>query len=264
MICRIRISGGNMRLKLASTLVLTLASFALSACAPAKSAILPDEPISEKDRASEAAPAPPAVTDAADLIAPAAMPNLNPWETQAILDRYIYLDPQSVVPADLLQKAIVYFDANKSHFGNQTYITVVDFSKSSAVKRMFVINMNTGFVTTLHVAHGKGSEPTPVSNGYARRFSNVLGSNESSLGFFRTAETYFGKHALSLRIDGLSTTNSNVRVRAVVVHGADYVHDADVIEGRTDGCFGVPMSQKDALIALIKGGSMIYADVSKN
>jgi hypothetical protein len=47
----------------------------------------------------------------------------------------------------------------------------------------------------------------------------------SSLGVYKTAETYNGKHGLSLRLDGLSPTNSKARERAVVVHGADYVED---------------------------------------
>ena len=66
--------------------------------------------------------------------------------------------------------------------------------------------MASGEVWTLHVAHGEGSDPD--DSGYAKTFSNVEGTRASSLGFFTTAETYSGEYGYSLRLDGLSSTNS--------------------------------------------------------
>jgi hypothetical protein len=111
------------------------------------------------------------------------------------------------------------------------------------------------------VAHGSGSDK--ANDGYAEKFSNVSGSNASSLGFYMTAETYNGKHGLSLRLDGLSSTNSNVRARAVVIHGASYVSDSDIKAGRSWGCPAVSMASKDKVIKMLKGGSIIYAGLSK-
>ena len=54
----------------------------------------------------------------------------------------------------------------------------------------------------------------PENDGTPRRFSNVEGSLQSSLGYYVTAETYEGKWGYSLRLDGLSATNSQVRKRA--------------------------------------------------
>ena len=48
-----------------------------------------------------------------------------------------------------------------------------------------------------------------------------------------------------------------MRSRAIVVHGADYVRDRDVIQGRSNGCPAVPMHQVEPLIKAIKGGSLM-------
>ncbi|MCP5916770.1 murein L,D-transpeptidase catalytic domain family protein, partial [Klebsiella pneumoniae] len=75
--------------------------------------------------------------------------------------------------------------------------------------RFFIVDMNSGSVWPLHVAHGKGSDSN--HDGYAEKFSNTSGSNASSLGYYITAETYNGSNGYSLRLDGMSSTNSNAR-----------------------------------------------------
>ncbi|MCK4990119.1 MAG: murein L,D-transpeptidase catalytic domain family protein, partial [Bacteroidales bacterium] len=108
------------------------------------------------------------------------------------------------------------------------------------------------------VAHGKN---TGVN--MATKFSNNKGSNQSSLGLYRTAESYQGKHGYSLRLDGLEKGfNDNARSRAVVMHSAGYVSD-EFIErhgrlGRSWGCPAVPVEFSKDIIDLIKGGSCLY------
>ena len=113
-----------------------------------------------------------------------------------------------------------------------------------------------GKVERFLVAHGQGSDPSRT--GYATRFSNENETHATSLGFFRTAETYDGKHGYSLRLDGLSATNSNARERAIVIHGADYVASL----GRSWGCPAVEMSVRTRLIDMLKGGSVILAAIT--
>lgn len=173
------------------------------------------------------------------------------------LASYNHLDPNRQIRTSALKAAVAYFEKNKSRFSNKNYITLIDFSKSSSQKRMFVVNMNTGYVWALHTAHGKGSDSN--HDGYAEKFSNVSGSNASSLGYYRTAETYYGSNGYSLRLDGLSSTNSKARSRAVVVHGASYVQDKTRIQGRSWGCPAVSKSNNSSVIAKIKGGSLMYA-----
>jgi hypothetical protein len=70
------------------------------------------------------------------------------------------------------------------------------------------------------VAHGSNS-----GENFATQFSNREGSYQSSLGLFRTQESYEGTHGYSLRMDGLEPGfNDLARDRAIVIHAADYVN----------------------------------------
>ncbi|MEM8893135.1 MAG: murein L,D-transpeptidase catalytic domain-containing protein, partial [Bacteroidota bacterium] len=67
-------------------------------------------------------------------------------------------------------------------------LLVIDFTKPSDHKRMYIIDMNSDrLLHESHVAHGKNSGLV-----YPTAFSNEKNTNRSSLGFYRTAETYFG------------------------------------------------------------------------
>lgn len=182
-------------------------------------------------------------------------------QRETILKNYDYVDPKHVVPYKALSDALVYFHQNKSSFKNTDYMSVINFGQSSKEKRFYIINMKTGSVWAIRTAHGKGSDSN--HDGYAEKFSNVSGSNASSLGVYRAAETYYGKHGLSLKLDGLSSTNSRARARAVVIHGASYVQESNVIQGRSWGCPAVSMGNRDAVVKYLKGGSMIWAVVDK-
>lgn len=173
-----------------------------------------------------------------------------------ILDKYKYLDPRREVPTDLLEKAVLYFDTHKDKFSNQSYVTIVDFRPRSNTWRFFLIDMNTGAVEKYHTTHGRGSDKN--KNGWAETFGNVVNSGKSSLGFIRVAEVYSGKYGRSVRLDGLSTTNSNVRKRAIVLHGWDDVKEEHVIQGLSWGCVTLDWKMKDAVIDKVAEGSLLY------
>lgn len=244
-----------------SFLILIFASFAI-ACAPASNQFpdagydhnappLPDDP------GVDSSEPPAAQDDSVVQTEEFVVPSLTANQKSQLLSKYNFVDKAKSIRAAILQKALLYFDANKSRIRNTTYLSVLDFSLPSNKKRLHVINMRTGEVWSLHVAHGKGSDAN--HDAYAEKFSNSSGSNASSLGVYLTAETYSGSHGYSLRLDGLSSTNSNVRRRAIVVHGASYVQDANVKQGRSWGCPAVSMTNRTKLINMIKGGSVIYA-----
>ncbi|UOQ70792.1 murein L,D-transpeptidase catalytic domain family protein [Hymenobacter cellulosilyticus] len=139
-------------------------------------------------------------------------------------------------------------------------LTVIDFSRSSRLKRLWVIDLKKQRVLfhTL-VAHGKNT-----GEEFAKAFSNKNGSEQSSIGFYVTGNTYTGKHGLSLKLQGLEPRyNSNAASRAVVVHGAEYVCEDFVRQhgrlGRSQGCPALPTAQASSIIRAIKGGSVIYA-----
>src|SRR4051812_17703501 len=76
---------------------------------------------------------------------------------------------------------------------NSSVITVVDFTKSSREKRMWIIDMlNNELVLNTWVAHGQGS-----GDDIANKFSNTNESHQSSLGFYITDDVYMGKHGRS-------------------------------------------------------------------
>ncbi len=179
----------------------------------------------------------------------------------AILTKYAYLDPKHLVPTQALEDAIIYWDQNKVKFPNVNYVSVINFGQNSKEARFYIIDMNTGGVWAIHTAHGKGSDPNQTGN--ATTFSNVSGSNASSLGYYRASEPYTGSHGLSMRLDGLSSTNSNARARAIVVHPADYVSESSVIQGRSWGCPAVAPQNSVKVINALKNGSLIYATVDK-
>ena len=138
-------------------------------------------------------------------------------------------------------------------------LSVVDLNLPSTVKRLWVIDLNAQklLFNTL-VAHGRGSGEKK-----AEKFSNTPSSNQSSVGFYTTAEVYKGKHGRSLRLDGLDAElNSKARERAIVVHGAEYVSqhviDATGRLGRSQGCPALPMDVFSEVIDNIKGHTLLF------
>lgn len=182
------------------------------------------------------------------------LPNQNARE---ILEKYYFVDPNKEVNQAALAIALGHYDKMKDDLDNEDYLTVIDFSKQSGKKRFHLIDMNSGLVKSYHTAHGSGSDPD--HDGYANSFSNTSDSKMSSLGLYMTAETYSGSHGHSLRLDGLSSTNSNARKRAIVVHGASYVDENASKMGRSWGCPALSMKYYYNIIETIKGGSLIYA-----
>lgn len=181
-------------------------------------------------------------------------------EARKILDKYSYLDPKHLVPTSLLSKTVQYFDTNKAKFPNQNYIVIVDFKPRSDRYRFFLVNMKTGTVERYHTTHGLHSDEN--QNGYAESFGNVINSGKSSLGFVRTAEVYYGHYKRAVRLDGISSTNSNIRERAIVLHGWDGVHEANVIQGLSWGCITLDWTVKDAVLDKVKEGALMYIGVS--
>ena len=141
----------------------------------------------------------------------------------------------------------------------ENIITVVDFSQPSTKKRFYLINIDSKKVLFQdYVAHGKN---TGVIE--AKKFSNIANSNQSSLGFFKTGETYHGKNGLSLRLDGLEKGINNLaRKRAIVIHAADYAEETFIKKygrlGRSYGCPSLPPENYNKIIELIKNGTLLF------
>ena len=177
-----------------------------------------------------------------------------------ILSRFSYVDPDRIVPRDLLEPALLFYHQNIDNIANSNYLSVLNFSAHSSQSRFYIVEMKSGLVRALHVAHGTNSDKD--NDGYADEFSNIEGSLMSSLGFYYASEEYVGRFGRSIRMDGLSETNSNARIRAIVIHGALYVQERNEKQGRTWGCFGFAIEKIDEVVDRLRGGSLIYAGLS--
>jgi len=138
-------------------------------------------------------------------------------------------------------------------------VTIIDFSKPSTEKRLIVVDVEKKqLISKCFVAHGKNS-----GDNFAKSFSNQSESLKSSLGFYLTAETYYGEHGYSLRLDGLEKDiNDNARMREIVIHGADYVSEEFIKKygrlGRSWGCPALPVELSKDIIDKISGGSCLF------
>lgn len=138
-------------------------------------------------------------------------------------------------------------------------LTVIDFSLPSTAKRMWIIDPEKSqILLNSVVSHGRNSGDL-----MAKSFSNQPESYKSSLGFYKTAETYSGKHGYSLRLDGLEKGfNDQARNRAIVIHGADYAREEFAKSvgrlGRSLGCPALPSELSAQAIDLIKDGSLLF------
>lgn len=187
-----------------------------------------------------------------------AEPHYSEEERAAVLAQYEHVDPTDLVPQLLQDNAMQYYHFNKARLENKAFVSIVDMSIHSGTPRFWLIEMETGSVTATVVAHGEGSDPE--NDGIPSRFSNINNSLMTSLGYYKTAETYTGRWGFSLRLDGLSASNSIVRERAIVMHGADYVSPSKAKQGLSWGCPALPMNEKDAIIRKVREGSLLYID----
>ena len=139
-------------------------------------------------------------------------------------------------------------------------LAVIDYSRPSTEKRLWVFDLASDrLLYREYVAHGSGS-----GDNFARHFSNNEGSYQTSLGLFRTAETYIGKNGYSLRMDGLDPGfNDNARPRAIVMHGAWYANP-DLIHtqgrlGRSQGCPALREQIAKVVIDDLKQRNLVFA-----
>lgn len=148
---------------------------------------------------------------------------------------------------------------NRLGAGKKDIITVIDFTKPSTEKRLFVIDLKLKKVLFVsYVSHGRNS-----GENYATSFSNREGSYKSSLGFFKTEDTYYGKNGYSLVLDGLEKgINDKAKERAIVMHGAPYADPSTIRScgrlGRSLGCPALPPEVCKKIIDTIKGGTLLY------
>ena len=139
-------------------------------------------------------------------------------------------------------------------------LTVIDYSRPSSEKRLWVFDLQTRELLYEElVAHGQGS-----GDDLATVFSNQPDTHASSLGLFRTENTYVGKNGYSLRLNGLDEGfNHHARERAIVMHGAPYVSDDFARKngrlGRSWGCPALREGVAREVIDRVSGSGLLFA-----
>ncbi len=168
-------------------------------------------------------------------------------------------------------------------------LAVIDFSRPSSEPRLWVFDLaEEALLFEELVSHGRGS-----GGAEATVFSNTPESHQSSLGLFRTMNSYYGSNGYSLRLEGLEAgvndlayeramnsyygsngyslrlegleagVNDLAYERAIVIHGADYVSETFVRQtgrlGRSHGCPAVRQEVTYPLIDSIKEDHYLFA-----
>ncbi|MCU1752702.1 murein L,D-transpeptidase catalytic domain family protein [Pseudomonas sp. 6D_7.1_Bac1] len=139
-------------------------------------------------------------------------------------------------------------------------LAVIDYSQPSTARRLWIFDLRKkSLVLRDLVAHGQKS-----GENFATQFSNRVGSYQSSLGLFRTQESYQGSHGYSLRMDGLEPGfNDRARDRDIVIHAADYVNplwsERQGRIGRSLGCPAVRPQVARQVIDKLKDGQFMFS-----
>ena len=170
----------------------------------------------------------------------------SPSEIDECAGLYASMQLEGIVNYKAFRQAVEGY--NKIGNRRRDILTLIDFSKPSTEKRLYVFR-NSG-------------------ENYATSFSNEYGSYKSSLGFYLTESTYNGGNGYSLILNGLEKgINDKAKERAIVVHGASYANPS-VIKGggrlgRSLGCPALPEKVSKPIIDAIKGGSVMYIYAEK-
>lgn len=156
---------------------------------------------------------------------------------------------------------------------NHPILAVVDFSRNAKNRRLFVMDIERGEVLiNTYTSHAYASDKN--ADGFPETFSNISGSEKTSVGFMSSDVTYYGNYGYSLRLRGHDPKlNSNVLSRAVVVHGfggMDVQQASSGYVSTSQGCLMLStnesgrfwgMEDKSMLqivIEILKPGSLIF------
>lgn len=104
-------------------------------------------------------------------------------------------------------------------------LTVVDYTQPSNERRLFVIDLEKNkIVHNTWVAHGGGGDNVFGADGLggSPTMSNRPGSNQSSEGFIIAGTPSYGnRFGNNLILNGVDRNNTNMKSRAVIMHGWD-------------------------------------------
>lgn len=165
----------------------------------------------------------------------------------------------------LLKKGVEAKTFCKNNGLNDNFCFLIDLSIHSGKNRFFVFDLKKDSVMFSGlVCHGVGNNSTetkPV-------FSNIPGSNCTSLGKYKTGDRAWSNWGINIhyKMHGLEKTNSNAFKRNIVLHSYDYVSDSEIYPahltlGWSQGCPVVGnalMKKIDSLLKRTKKPTLIW------
>ncbi len=163
---------------------------------------------------------------------------------------------------EVLKAALDWLD-NHPEVKRSPKILLVNMNEPSYRKRAHLYEFETQrFIRDHHTTHGDKS-CLWHDRANATKFSNEPNSHMTSLGMMVAGEVYSGKHGLSRRLQGLEKgINDNVAKRYVVLHKADYVTDAYIMQmgmaGCSWGCFAFAPRIFSSLRDDVEAGTLVY------
>lgn len=167
-----------------------------------------------------------------------------------------------------------YLEIKKTGIVKKSLLTIVDYTLHYSKRRLFVLDLkNKKVLFNSWTQHGFGTDPQRT--GMATLFSNIPNSEQTSLGFMLTQETYRGRWGFSMRLKGIDPKlNSKVRSRAIVMHGAGSLFAENSTwgsMGMSAGCITLPIYESgkfyglsdrplnELVINKVKNGSIIFS-----
>jgi len=118
----------------------------------------------------------------------------------------------------------------KANKKNETIAFMIDYSLHSGKNRFFVVDLEKEeIIKRALVCHGSCKKEAK-NNEKAKNFSNVSESFCTSLGMAIMGERAYSQWGKNYKywIDGLETSNSNMRKRVVVLHAWEHVPDEEI------------------------------------
>lgn len=149
---------------------------------------------------------------------------------------------------------------NQQRLNDKALLSIIDFTQNSNQKRFYTIDLEQKrIIYNTYVSHGRKSGDSVTTS-----FSDILNSNQSSIGFYITGNTYNGSNGFSLQLHGDEVGyNSNIAKRGVVIHTADYVSESYIKKygrlGRSQGCPVLPEDIYKEIIEVIKNKTLVFA-----
>jgi len=155
----------------------------------------------------------------------------------------------SNVSQKALAEAFSFYEKNRyKRRLSPNYIAIADYTKVALDKRLYIINIHSGEVSSYLVAHGVNSGEKYGRVLYA---GNAKGSFKTPTGFFKvgTKEGITTKKRYRyLSVTGLETKNRNAKKRQILLHTAWYVAKA----GRSYGCFAIEPKDRKEIFSRLK------------